>query len=73
MKLTNEAGDQINIFDTITLPNGGVIYLDADAAKCCQGCGNHYDWKKGLWTSSVYFEQKCEDANVAYENTERKF
>ena len=73
MKLKNEQGKDITITDTITLPNGGIIYIDANAYYALDGRANSYDWRTKEWTSSIQFKSNNTDASAAYENTEREY
>ena len=70
MTLQNENGDSINILDTVTLPNGGVIYIDARAYNASNGRSNSYNRHERKWTSSLYFEGDYDSIKTAFENTE---
>lgn len=70
MLLTNETNKQIHISDTITLPNGGVVYLDADAYAALNSVANSYDWRDREWTSTVYFQSDAIHPSDEFKNTE---
>lgn len=63
-----------NIIDTITLPNGGVIYLDSKAYDASEGATNHYDRHTNSWSTELFFrDTTISSPSEAYENTNKTY
>ena len=58
------------IIDTITLPNGGVIYLDRLAYDAFESTSNTYSRQERSWTSSLLFRSDAIDPNAEFVRTE---